>query len=150
MDERRVTSLSLRATRLGEGRSRSGERSNLKPRNTQQAIRETSLPKGEQMDQNSSSDLLHLSRLRRVNFCILSSVFIMVIGYFCIFIRLRQNTLQLVAGINGETNHGEAHQSSYGGLLRCRPSPSMRGLPGYGTLRRDERRNESEDGLATP
>jgi hypothetical protein len=27
------------------------------------------------------------------------------------FIRLRQNTLQLVAGMNGETNHGEARQS---------------------------------------
>jgi hypothetical protein len=30
------------------------------------------------------------------------------------FIRLRQNTLQLVAGMNGETTHGEARQSEDG------------------------------------
>jgi hypothetical protein len=30
------------------------------------------------------------------------------------FIRLRQNTLQLVAGMNGEPNHGEARQSEDG------------------------------------
>ena len=30
------------------------------------------------------------------------------------FIRLRQNTQQLAAGMNGETNHGEARQSEDG------------------------------------
>jgi hypothetical protein len=30
------------------------------------------------------------------------------------FIRLRQNTLQLAAGMNGEANHGEARQSEDG------------------------------------
>jgi hypothetical protein len=30
------------------------------------------------------------------------------------FIRLRKNTLKLVAGMNGETNHGEARQSEDG------------------------------------
>jgi hypothetical protein len=30
---------------------------------------------------------------------------------FIPIIRLRQNTLQLVAGMNGEKNHGEARQS---------------------------------------
>ena len=29
-------------------------------------------------------------------------------NWFLEFIRLRQNTLQLVAGMNGEANHGEA------------------------------------------
>jgi hypothetical protein len=39
------------------------------------------------------------------------------------FIRLRQNTLQLVAGMNGETNHGEARQSEDG--LSAIPAKSL-------------------------
>ena len=35
-------------------------------------------------------------------------------GYVMRVIRLRQNTLQLAAGMNGETNHGEARQSEDG------------------------------------
>jgi len=39
-------------------------------------------------------------------------------GGFRLFIRLRQNTLRLAAGMNGEVNHGEACKSEAGLLWR--------------------------------
>jgi len=44
-----------------------------------------------------------------------NSLIFQVFRYFCFFIRLRLNTLQLAAGMKGKVNCAEAHQSE-GGL----------------------------------
>jgi hypothetical protein len=50
-----------------------------------------------------------------------SSLFLLIITKICSYniIRLRRNTLQLAAGMIGEVNRAEAHQSE-GGLTRQR------------------------------
>ena len=45
------------------------------------------------------------------------------------FVRLRQNTLQLAAGMNGEVNRAEAHQSEGGLAMAQFRLASFGGLP---------------------